>query len=210
MLSANQQPIPALASLQQDQGQSNNCGILSACQALNLLYGSNLVGSYWAGVFDRMPFPSILTYRCLRNGPTLPYQQTRQIQYIARQSGLPTPTIQILSSNPAELRAILAKPNMAAIVTIGWINTVGPKIMIGKTTINRNRSERGSSYHTMLLGAYDPLHISEDGILRPWGFVNSWSAPGKDLFWISDGEFVRAWAHYTPTAGINPLVLIQS
>jgi hypothetical protein len=81
--------------------------------------------------------------------------------------------------------------------------------MIGKTKVNRNRTEPGTSYHTMLVGAYDPHNICEDGMLRPWGFVNSWSHPGKDLFWISDGEFLRAWGHFTPPVGRNSLVLIH-
>lgn len=209
MLTANQFSTLELARLQQDQGSSNSCGIYSACQALNMIYRANLSGAYWSNRIDRLPIPSILIYRLFRNGPTLPCQQINQLRFFARESGLPVPHLSLKSSNPDELRVILSQPDVAAIVTIGWIRTVGPKIMIGKSTVNRNHTVPGTSYHTMLVGAYDPGNISEDGILRPWGFVNSWSRPGKELFWISDGEFKRAWGHYTPSAGRFSLVIIR-
>lgn len=142
------------------------------------------------------------------NGPTSPAQQVNLLRRIADREGLRGLEITRHSSSVEEIQSILTSPNQVVLVTIGWLFSAGPKIMPGKTTTNLNSSTSRFGYHTMLLAAYSPEHIHEDGVIRPWGFINSWIDGGSNIFWISDLEFRRSWSILTPLGGIRSAVIL--
>ncbi len=199
-----------LASYQQLQ-IGNGCGISSACAALNLLFGSDIRSADWTRRIDSLKFPQIWKMRMGRNGPTTPYQQANQIRWIAAKEDLHPIQIRISSLTSDELIASLPYPNQVIIITIGWILTPPPEITYGSSGKNLNALGKRNGYHTMLFAAYDLNHISDDGVCRPWGFINSWFDGGKELCWMSDPEFSIAWSIYTPLGKFrSALILTKS
>lgn len=112
-------------------------------------------------------------------------------------TGLTGLKVEFKSSNRTELIHILTSENSVALVTLGWVLTPGARITLGNSAANYNASDSRFGFHTLLLAAYDPGHVSEDGILRPWGFVNTWTNQNTELFWISEVEFIHQWAVFS-------------
>ncbi len=207
MISIKGLPPSNLAKFQQEQ-IGNGCAITSACAAINLLYEMDLQASTWIKIFDSMPFPRILKFRMLRNGPTTPKQQMNQIKHIAETSGVKNINISLKSGCSQDLKNILNSQNRVALVTLGWFFQKAPEIVYGLTNQNYNATKNRFGYHTMLVAAHDSLHICADGLARPWGFINSWINRGNNLFWMSEAEFYRAWSIYTPFGGVRSMVVV--
>ena len=199
--------IAKLAGFQQAQ-IGNGCGISSACAALNILFGSKLNSNEWSQKIDALPFPQILKMRLGKNGPTTPYQQANQLRWMAAENCLQPIQINIKSLTSEELIQSLSYPDQVTIITIGWILTTPPEITYGSAGRNLNAYGKQYGYHTMVFAAYDLTHISDDGVCRPWGFVNSWVEGGSELHWMSDPEFSIAWSIYTPLGKFRTSLVI--
>ena len=196
----------ALAKYQQAQ-LGNNCAYHAVSAAINVLAGTNIDGLIYADQINAMPFPTSLKYRLYDNGPTLPVQQVNLAKLIATDHGI---SINAQKANPQneDLLLYLMEGNVAVLVTIGWYAHHPPEITYGLSSLNMNASKEWAGFHTMLLARYDPTHVSQDGLLRPWGLINSWTAGGDQLFWMQDVEFKRSWNTYTPLSGSRASVLI--
>lgn len=196
-----------LAQYQQSQ-TGNSCAVCSACAAINLLFGTHILAPYWIQTVDNLPVFQILNMRLFKNGPTTPQQQMNLIRWISGTEGISSVNVRQISATREELLNILQSPNQAALVTIGWLFRKAPEIVYGSTTNNYNALGKRFGYHTMLAGAYHPTHICADGLARPWGFINSWTNGGDELFWMSEAEFLRSWSIFTPFGGIRSTVVI--
>lgn len=197
-----------LASFQQEQ-TGNNCAVFSACAALHLLSDKQLDPYDWAEKVDRIPFPSILKYRLLRNGPVTPIQHVHLIQWMINEHQIVDVHVERGNQTSEELVLGLQQDNQAKLVTIGWFFGPPPEITYGDSALNQNASHARAGYHTLLLAAYDPLHISSDGIQRPWGFINSWRSSADKLYWMQTVEFLKSWNIYTPFGGRRSVVTIS-
>jgi hypothetical protein len=207
VISIQNLPEEKLARYQQNQ-TGNSCAICSACSALNILYNVRISAGAWIKYVDSLTVPAIWPLRLYPNGPTTPAQQANLLRRIADREGLRGLEITRHSSSVEEIQSILLSPNQVVLVTIGWVFSAGPKIMPGKSIINLNSSTSRFGYHTMLLAAYSPEHIHEDGVIRPWGFINSWMDGGSQIFWIDDMEFRQHWSILTPLGGIRSAVIL--
>ena len=94
-------------------------------------------------------------------------------------------------------------------VTIGWAKHAAPAITLGTGT-SSYANNMSLTWHTIISAAYDPLHIDNGGLQKPWGFINSWVNGGDYLFWMADGDFRKAWSFYTPLGGFRPAVVISN
>ena len=143
-----------------------------------------------------------------KNGPTTPIQQLNQIRWIAETEGVSGFQLKLASLQTTDLITHLDYQNRICLVTIGWLFRQAPEIIYGDTSINYNATPRKFGYHTMIVAAHQPQHQSPDGVNRPWGFINSWMDAGKELFWMSDTEFTRAWSTFTPLGGFRSTVIL--
>jgi hypothetical protein len=145
------------------------------------------------------------------NGPTSPAQQANIVNGIARQGSLPLEA-DVTHPTPEELKDLLGRDDTAVVVTLGWHQDHPPHIGQGDA-VGRPFGDPGSfevlgveveipvGAHAMLLGAYDPGHVDENGDPTPWGFVNSWTDgasaahPGgaTEIYWMSDADFREAY-----------------
>jgi len=196
-----------LAALQQEQ-TGNNCAVFSACAALNLLFEEQLDPLVWSEKVDSLPFPAILKFRMMRNGPVTPWQHVHLIEWIASEHHLMDVSVERGSGTREELLVGLRRVHQLMLVTIGWFFQPPPEIMYGKSSANQNASHARAGYHTLILAAYDPLHISKDGVQRPWGFINSWKSSATSLYWMKDSDFMRSWNILTPLGGKRSIVTI--
>jgi hypothetical protein len=207
MISIKNLPEGKLAGYQQLQ-TGNSCAICSACAALNLLFDTNIQANEWIHRVDGLPYPQIFKVRMWKDGPTAPFQQINLIHWIAGENNLTQIRLDQKKSNREELIQIIHDPYQMALVTIGWIFNKPPEITLGLSGINYNSVKSKIGYHTLLAAAYQSDHFCADNILRPWGFINSWSDGGTDLFWMSEEEFMHSWSIYTPPNRIRSTVLL--
>ncbi len=169
-----------LAAYQQDQGARNDCAEYSIAAALNMLYGGAVQGSDVAAAADQVirdhifPFsPPWAGTRIWQNGPTTPGQQANIVNAIARQGRLPLSATHVQATT-TDLVNYLRQPDTAVIVTIRW-------------------DAAHLNSHAMLLSAYDPSHVDQNGNPAPWGFVNSLAPSGTQIYWMSGAAFENAW-----------------
>ncbi len=197
-----------LASFQQEQ-TGNNCAVFSACAGLNLIFDLQLDPYFWSEKVDRIPFPAILKYRMFRNGPVSPIQHVRLIQWMINEHQIAGVLVERGNGTSKELVLGLQQTNQVKLVTIGWFFGTPPEITYGDSALNQNASHARVGYHTLLFAAYDPLHISSDGIQRPWGFINSWKSSAEKLYWMQTVEFLKSWNIFTPFGGRRSVVTIS-
>ena len=208
MLSVKNLSEKSLAGYQQTQ-IGNSCAVSSACAALNLLFDSHIQSQDWIKKVDNLSFPAILKMRLYRNGPTMPFQQMNLLRWIAETNHFTAISIKRETGTRNKLLDILTTNRQVALVTVGWFFTTPPEITIGDTANNYNATQAKFGWHTMLVAAYNPAHICTDGLVRPWGFINSWGTGGEDLFWMSEAVFLRSWSIYTPPIGTHSMVIVQ-
>ncbi len=197
-----------LASFQQEQ-TGNNCAVFSTCAALNLLLGLELNPLQWSEKIDDLPIPSILKYRMFHNGPVTPIQHVHLIQWVLEEHQIADVQVDRGNETAEELMLGLTQPNQVKLVTIGWFYEAPPEITYGTSAVNQNASRARVGFHTLILAAYDPLHISKDGIQRPWGFINSWKSSAEKLYWMQAIEFLHSWNIFTPMGGRRSVVTIS-
>lgn len=197
-----------LADFQQEQ-VGNSCAISAASAALNLLAGGKIQAEAWRHQVDSVPFPEILRYRSLRGGPTMPVQQVNLVEWMTFVHQIRILQTRYVSLQKSDLLHVLSSKNTVVLLTIGWWMGRAPEIVNGKSSINLNQNASWIGYHTMVLAAYDEGHICEDGIIRPWGMINSWQSGGPFLFWMQEHELMRSWGVYTPGGGVRTSVLIK-
>jgi hypothetical protein len=198
----------SLAAFQQVQ-VGNSCAISAACAALNLLSGKEIQAEVWRNRVDSIPFPDVLRYRSLRGGPTMPAQQINLVEWMAFVHQIRIRRVHRVSLRIPDLLHELSSGTSTVMLTIGWWMGRAPEIINGKSCKDLNKNATWIGYHTMLLAAYDEGHICDDGIIRPWGLINSWQTGGPYLYWMQDQELMRSWGVYTPGGGVRASVLIK-
>jgi hypothetical protein len=136
-----------------------------------------------------------------------PRMQVRIVRYLAGEKDLPITAF--YSHGDIEfLPAMLSDPDSILLITLLWIWRQAPPIFLGDTTKNYNKTKKMGG-HTMILASYDPQHQADGQFTTPWGFINPWLAKSKQLFWMRDEDFRKAWRFPLPLIGPNPLVVIQ-
>lgn len=180
-------PEDKAASLQQKQA-GNNCAPVSIATVYNAFYGGNTNGNDLGNKIDSN-WNWQRTYRWSPGGATLPYEQTNIINdYLGED--LHAEVARPTNSEKLTMINNLSNNNMLQMVTFYWANN--PPTFYN----NSNPSPKGGVWipegtwtgHTVILDAYDPTHRSNDGVLRPWGFISSWQNGGKNIFWVSDND----------------------
>lgn len=197
-----------LSAFQQEQAtERNDCADYTIAAAMNMLYGGAAQGKDVARAADLGNV--LFGYRLWPNGPTTPAQHANLVNDIARQGGLPV-SATALRATPAELVGLLQQPDTVVVVTIGWDDAHVPEI--ARASDAATRASGGAALqinaHAMVLAAFDPGHRDANGNPAPWGFVNSWSNGGSELYWMPDADFQQAWAHDIPLVGAHNAVVI--
>lgn len=136
-----------------------------------------------------------------------PRMQVRIVQYLARENDLPI-TAFYTHGDMEFLPAMLSDPDSILLITLLWIWRQAPPIYLGDTSKNYNKTKKMGG-HTMILASYDPQHQADGQFTTPWGFINPWMSKAKQLFWMRDEDFRKAWRFPLPLIGPNPLVAIQ-
>ena len=136
-----------------------------------------------------------------------PRMQVRIVRYFAHLHGWPV-TATFQHGNPESLPDTLSDLDAVPIITLIWPWRKAPPIYLGDTTRNFNAS-RSAGGHSMIFAAYDPNHTAGGAFTTPWGFINPWMDNAKQLFWMTDADFRRAWGFWLPGIGVNPLVQIR-
>jgi len=200
-----------LAALQQRQRDGrNDCADYATAASLNLLFGGGVRGSDVAAAADQVPwlYPG-QGLRMWENGPTSPAQQAHIVNGIARQGQLPLSAVATHATTD-ELLEYLQQPNTAVIVTIGWDDAHVPQI--ARTSAAGTAAGVGArlqlNAHAMVLAAHDPTHLDSAGLPAPWGFINSWTDGGSEIYWMPDADFQQAWGHDIPLVGSHNAVVI--
>jgi hypothetical protein len=198
-----------LAAYQHRQGDTrNDCADYSVAAVLNMFQGGAVQGSDVAQAGDVGGL--LYGYRLWANGPTTPQQASNLVNAIADRAGLPLEATAVKPQTSAELVQYLQQPDTAVIVTIGWDDAHVPDI--ARTSDTGNSAQGGAflqiNAHAMVLAAYDPAHLDRNGNPAPWGFVNSWTNGGTEIYWIPDADFQRAWSHDIPLVGSHNAVVI--
>jgi len=204
-LTLQQKPEPELAAYQVLQ-VGNTCTFHAIAVALDLLVNHPLDPQALSEEADRLWWRG----RLLRVAPSwavTPRMQVRMVKYLAEKHYLPI-SATYRRGKPETLPEVLSTSNCVPIITLTWLWQQAPPIYLGKTTQNFNPM-RGAGAHSMILAAYDPDHQAVDGFTTPWGFINPWKTNASSLFWMTDGDFRKAWRFWLPGMGPNPMVLIS-
>lgn len=195
-----------LAALQQAQ-EGNNCAKYAIASALNMLgfgYFSGKSIKDWAIPNPFLSVPII--------SATTPGQQINILNELAKYNDLPI-TAEALKVTPSDLKVWLHDPNEVVIVTIGWDDNDIPIITRDSSDASGNpdRPAEGIGWgaHSVVLASYDPTHVDAAGNPAPWGFVNSWTNGGNEIYWMTDADFTQALEYDIPFGvGSNNAVVI--
>lgn len=136
-----------------------------------------------------------------------PRMQARFVNYLARTRKLPI-SARLLHTSPEILRNLPNDDSLAALVTVYWLWGSAPALYYRDKPKNYNATRQPGG-HTMLFASFDPEHLLENGVMAPWGFINSWVNGGSGLFWMEDGNFRKAWNLPLLGLGRNATVLIS-
>ncbi len=175
---------------------------------LNYLFGTDFNGNKIGASIDNQSYPGILRWRMWPDGPVTPRQQMRIAQDVAEVSGLSITTSIESYFSIDDVIDLLLEPNITIGVTIIWDSDNKPSITIGDGTVNKlGDSEFPIGAHGMFLVAYDETHRDTDGVVRPFGFVNSWVDGGDDLYWMTYDDFYESWLLASAILGNNTLII---
>lgn len=194
-----------LANLQQLQ-IGNSCSFHAISTAIKLLLDIQMDPHLLAEEIDYLwwRFKPMRTYP---GWAVTPNQQKRIVNYLAESRGFPIEAT--FEHAPVErLWEVLNYAHAVPLVTILWLKNKAPGIYLGSSPINHNNNQQANA-HTMLLAAFDAMHITYGVGETPWGFINSWRNGGENLFWMRDEDFRRTWDFFLPSVGPRPLVLIE-
>ena len=190
----NRLPISALAEKQQSQGKLNHCAYHSIATVMNIHFGWHIDGAELAQEFDSRWWRTPFRYRMWPNWATAPFQAQQVIRKIARDLKFPLRTQLKKFSDTYLINTLHYSPNHYPVVTFLWLK--------GPLQLQSHKGARafpikslpGFGAHTMLLAAYNPENRDDNGVLHPWGFVNSWATPGiTDLFWMSEETWQKTF-----------------
>jgi len=195
-----------LASYQQFQ-QGNSCAQNSIAALFNLFFQLNFNGNLLAKLVDQIPFFDRLRYRLWSNGPTTPLNQLHLLTDIALYQKVSL-SVQLEKGSLELLSKLMIKPRTLTLITLGWLPRQAPVIIRGNQVENFN-GNKGLGFHTMLAVAYDPSHQDKVGASHPWGFINSWSIGGTELFWMTTEDLDHSWGFYTPFGGTYPMITVK-
>ncbi len=184
----------------------NTCSFHAIAVALHLLLNYSIDPMtlseevnrlWWRGRFMRVAPDWAVT----------PRMQVHIVRYLAQIHNLPI-TASFQRGHPDSLPELLSDPERIPIITVIWRWYQAPPIYLGNTTQNFIIT-RTAGGHSMILAAYDPLHLANDQFKTPWGFINPWKDQTDQLFWMTDSDFRRAWRFWLPGIGRHPLVVIR-
>jgi hypothetical protein len=180
-----------LGEYQRDQGDRNDCAIYAIAAALNLLENApnNYDGLSLSNQVDAEWESGRKMLRWKPNSATFPYHQINVVHLI-NFVGHTTYSAKIVNGFKGIMREKIRSTDSLQLVTIYYDIDKPPAIIMdnqGPYILNFTEDTPPYSGHTMVLVAYDPNHIDQNGIIREWGFVNSWES-GKTLSWISDED----------------------
>ena len=198
-------PEASLAGYQTLQ-TGNDCTMHAISAAVKMLSGFEIDPHDLSKQVDKGWWDGRL-FRLLPGSGVLPHMQRLILEWLIEEHHLPLQVKQ-LHLSPEVLRILPSDDTLAALVTIYWLGKAGPPIYHGTGNFNFNTT-KGPSGHTMLMAAYDPGHVNVDGLETPWGFINSWSDGGTDLFWMADDAFRKAWNFRFPWIGKNAAVVVS-
>ena len=185
-------PESQLASYQQDQGSSNHCAKYAAASALNLLYGTSLLGSSLVDWMDSRFLKGTGIYSILGNhNGSLVFQTANLIRRLAGQVGL-MPDVRCGFGTHTDIRKQLKYDWSLTIVTVTYFQGSEPIIARGTNTISSLGPSPILGGHIMILGAYSPEHRNTSGESTPWGFISSWSNK-EHIYWMTERDFIRTW-----------------
>ncbi len=186
--------------------KGNNCTLHAISAALDLLCGFQIAPDELIAEVNRLWFRGRF-YRLFPNWAVTPPMQARIVRYLAKTRNLPLKA-RLLHISPEVLRNLPHDENLTALVTIYWLAGKAPPIYHGTRGLNYNQVQ-GMGGHTMLFAAFDPDHLTDQTLLTPWGFINSWSSGGTGLFWMQDADFRKAWGFPLLNLGSNAAVIIS-
>jgi hypothetical protein len=198
-------PEKNLAQYQHNQ-VGNTCTLHCIRAAIQILTGKKISAEELAEEVDALPFFTRLPYRWWKDGPVSPSQQVAIVRKMAEELNLPL-SARLTHPKPDDLITLIRQPDTVVQVTIGWIKQNAPAITLGDGTVSYTPNSL-INWHTMIIAAHDPTHRDIAGLVKPWGFINSWVNQGDKLFWISDADFIRSWSFYTPFGGFRSTVII--
>jgi len=197
--------ITELAAYQTQQ-TGNNCSFHAISVGIQLLLNykinpevlaQEVNRQWWRGHFMRI-FP---------NWAVTPRMQVRIIDYLAKTRNLPIRGT-FHYATVSECLQALSDQSCIPLITLIWLWGQAPPIYYADSQLNFNKTKKAQG-HTMVLAAYDPHHVSGEGLQTPWGFINSWRDDAQHLFWMTESDFTKAWHFTFPGIGPNPLVLLQ-
>lgn len=190
----NHLPIARLTKEQQSQGKLNNCAFHSIATVMNLHFGWEIDGAELAGEFDESWWSTPFWYRLWPNWATAPFQARRVFRKKAREFGFPA-TFQLRKFSDAYLiNTLRYSRNRYPIVTFIWAKQPLKLVSHKGKHLFPMQTLPGFGAHTMLLAAYNPNNQTADGIVHPWGFINSWATEGiTDIFWMSEETWKKTW-----------------
>jgi RHS repeat-associated protein/uncharacterized repeat protein (TIGR01451 family) len=175
-----------LSKAQQLQ-MGNDCAPNAIATGINLLVGTKINGNSLAREMDKSIY-----YRAGPNGPTLPIQQYRAARDYTASENLPVTPYLVSDTSDYDFKQILKDPKQIAIVTFIWGPLTQPDFTEGYNSTSRGQKDFING-HTMVLAAYDPNHYDEDGVQKPWGFVNSWADGSQEttdeIWWMDKSSF---------------------
>ena len=195
-----------LASYQQFQ-QGNSCAQNAIAVIFNLFFQYNINGNLLAKLVDQTPFIDRLRYRLWPNGPTTPLNQIHLLTDIAKYQKVNL-SVRLEKGSLELLPKRMIDPQTLTLITLGWLPRQAPVIIRGVQTTNMN-ANKGLGFHSMLAVAYDSSHKQMGGDSHPWGFINSWSIGGTELFWMTTEDLDHSWGFYTPFGGTYPMVTVK-
>lgn len=198
-------PASTLAQYQTKQ-VGNDCALHAIASAIDLLAGKKFRPDYLIKEIDALWWKGRF-YRVLPGWAVTPRMQARIVRYLSKRFHLGLDA-RYLHTSPEILRNLPFDPDVAALVTLYWPARQVPPIYKGETLLNFNGTQKMGG-HTMLFAMFDPSHQSGGKLSTPWGFINSWSDGGNDLYWMEDQIFRRAWAAPIPLIGNHATVLIS-
>ncbi len=181
-----------LAGYQQDQGSTNHCAKYAAASALNMLYGTALLGNTLASWVENRPLKGTARYTIFGNhNGSLVYQTANLVRKLGHLQDL-APGVRCYRGTALSIQEMLKNGNSLNLVSVTYLQGKEPLITRGENTTSSLGPARLVGGHLMILGAYDQGHKNRAGASTPWGFISSWGNQ-EQLYWMTEEDFFRTW-----------------
>jgi hypothetical protein len=175
-----------------------------------MLYGGSVKGTEVSEWANTSTWPNwVKDTRTWKDFATTPHQQANIINLLSEYSGIPLKA-EAKHGSKADLLQLLATPDTVVIVTIGWDSNFTPFLARDSDTATGAGQAPWHYYaHALILAAYDSGHTNTaTGTKAEWGFVNSWTAKGSEIYWMPDADFDKAWNFNVTPVGSNNMVVV--